>query len=155
MSRKTDADAKTTALRRQGVLNPRAERVSDAQFAEEAFFDARDLVQVKYEMLRRVRAEGRSVTDAADAFGMSRFSFYQAQAAFQQDGLPGLIPKKPGPRGRHKITPEVLAFVRTQLANDSSLQVRDLPARVKDRFGLTVHRRTIERALGGAKKKPC
>jgi transposase len=149
-----DRDGKSEALRRAGALNRHAERVRDARFAEGAFFDARDLVQVKYEMLRRVRAEGASVTEAAAGFGMSRFSFYQARAAFDEAGLPGLSPKKPGPRGRHKLRPEVVAFVRDELANDPSLEARDLPDRVRARFGLRVHRRTIERALADAKKKP-
>jgi len=147
-------DGKTEALRRGGALNRHTQRVNDARFAEGEFFDARDLVQVKYEMLRKVRAEGASVTEAAGAFGMSRFSFYQAQAAFEQTGLPGLTPKKPGPRGRHKLTPEVLAFVREELAEDPSPEMRELPDRVQERFGLRVHQRTIERALSDAKKKP-
>jgi transposase len=100
-----------------------------------------------------VRTEGKSVTEAAGSFGLSRFSFYQAQSCFERDGLPGLVPKKPGPRGRHKVTAEVLACLEEALARDRSLQVRDLVALVKDRFGLTVHRRTIERALGASKKK--
>src|SRR2546430_13430269 len=33
------------------------------------FFDARDAVQVKYEMVRKVRAGGAPVTQAAAAFG--------------------------------------------------------------------------------------
>ena len=146
-------DGKADALRRGGALNRHAERVSDARFDDEDFFDAKDLVQVKYEMLRKVRAEGASVTEAAGAFGMSRFSFYQAQAAFEQTGLPGLTPKKPGPRGRHKLTPEVLAFVREELAKDPSPEMRELPDRVQEHFGLRVHQRTIERALSDAKKK--
>lgn len=147
-------DGKTQALRRGGVLNRHAEQVSDARFAEGQFFDARDLVQVKYEMLRKVRAEGASVTEAAGAFGLSRVSFYQAQAAFEQAGLPGLTPKKPGPRGRHKLTPEVLAFVGEELARDPAPEMRELPDRIQERFGLRVHQRTIERALSDAKKKP-
>jgi transposase len=149
-----DNGGKSEALRRGGALNRHPEWVRDARFAEGAFFDARDLVQVKYEMLRRVRAEGASVTEAAGDFGMSRFSFYQARAAFEEAGLSGLTPKKPGPRGRHKLTPEVVTFVRDELAKDPSMEARDLPDRVRARFGLRVHRRTIERALAGAKKKP-
>ena len=84
---------------------------------------------------------------------MSRFSFYQAQSAYEETGLPGLTPKKPGPRGRHKLTPEVLAFVREELANDPSPNMRELPDRVWKRFGLRVHQRTIERALADSKKK--
>jgi len=153
MSPRRESDAKTKALRRKGALNPKAQQVSDARFVQEEFFDARDLVQVKYEMLRRVRAEGHSVTEAAGAFGYSRFSFYQAQETYQQEGLPGLVPRKSGPRGRHKLTPEVLEFLEGELAKDPSLRVQDLPGLVKQHFGLAVHRRTIERALGRAKKK--
>lgn len=145
--------SKTEALRRSSAFNRHADRVSDPQFAEGEFFDARDLVQVKYEMLRRVREEGASVTDAAEAFGMSRFSFYQALAAFTEKGLPGLTSKKPGPRGRHKLTPEVVAFVREELEKEPPVQMGDLPGLVREKFGLHVHRRTIERALADTQKK--
>ena len=55
----------------------------------ERFFDARDLIQVKYEMLRHVSVDGASKADAAALFGMSRPTFYQAEAAFARDGLAG------------------------------------------------------------------
>jgi len=86
-------------LGQRGVLNPNPEAVLDEQFAnDESFFDARDIVQVKYEMLRRV-ANGESIDDAIRAFGFSsRQSFYRARVAFQQNGLAGLVPAKRGPR---------------------------------------------------------
>src|SRR5215472_4243535 len=99
-------DPKLAALQQQGTLNPRPKEVRDELFLEDAFFDARDLVQVKYEMLRRVQTDGRSVTDAAAGFGFSRPSFYQALAAFEQDGLAGLVPHKRGPKQAHKLTDE-------------------------------------------------
>jgi hypothetical protein len=91
------ADAKERALADQGVLNPKPESVSDERFRDEGFFDARDLVQVKYEMVRRVRTEGATVTETAETFGFSRPTFYQAQRALDEEGLPGLVPKRPGP----------------------------------------------------------
>jgi hypothetical protein len=84
-----DQDTKLRTLQQQGTLNPRPTAVRDQLFLEDDFFDARDLVQVKYEMLRRVRTEGKSVTEAATDFGFSRPSFYQAQLAFEQNGLGG------------------------------------------------------------------
>jgi len=74
----TNPDAKLQTLQQQGTLNPRPKDVSDELFVQDGFFDPRDLVQVKYEMLRRVQADGKSVTDAAASFGFSRPSFYQA-----------------------------------------------------------------------------
>src|SRR5690242_16879322 len=104
MPRPPRRDPKTDALREQGALNPHPDRVQDKLFAEHDFFDARDLVQVKYEMVRRVEAEGVSITDAAEAFGFSRPSFYQAQHLLHLHGLTGLLPKKRGPRGAHKLS---------------------------------------------------
>ena len=73
-------DPKGEALRAQRCLNPRPQGVTDEAFAGSEFFDARDLVQVKYEMVRRVQVDGQTVSAAAAAFGFSRPSFYQAAA---------------------------------------------------------------------------
>ena len=154
MAKKTKPDPKDLALRQQGSLNPHPEQVTDELFLTNEFFDARDLVQVKYEMLRRVDNEGQPVSRSAAAFGFSRPSFYQAQAAFQQGGLPALMPHKRGPKEAHKLTTEVLAFVRQMRQEDSSLRPADLAIRVQEKYGITVHPRSIERALVRSQKKP-
>lgn len=143
-------DPKVAALREQRSLNPRPERVRDEWFAGSAFLDARDLVQVKYEMVRRVRIDGDTVTRSAEQFGFSRPAFYEAQAALDAGGLPGLVPARPGPRRAHKLTDEVLKFARERLAADASLRPADLVDVIAERFGVRVHRRSIERALGRA-----
>jgi len=154
MARKNNLDPKDLALRQQGSLNPRPEQVTDELFLTNEFFDARDLVQVKYEMLRRVQTERQPVNRSAAAFGFSRPSFYQAQAAFQQGGMPALMPHKRGPREAHKLTAEVLAFVRQARQQDPALRPADLAARIRDQYDLTVHPRSIERALVRSQKKP-
>lgn len=148
-----DRDPKLEALREQGTLNPRPGEVNDELFAQNGFFDSRDLVQVKYEMIRRVQTEGKSVTDAAAAFGFSRPSFYQAQTAFGQEGLTGLVPRKRGPRQAHKLTEEVLTYIRETRQQDPSVRPRDLVQLIHQRFGRTVHPRSIERALLRHQKK--
>jgi transposase len=154
MARKTRPDPKIEALRQQGSLNPHPESVNDPLFKERDFFDARDLVQVKYEMLRRVRIEQRSVTESAEAFGFSRPSFYLAQSAFGRSGLGGLLPRKPGPKRSHKLSAEVVQFLEQLLQDEPVLRAPELAARVLERFDLTVHPRSIERALARSKKKP-
>jgi transposase len=148
-----EPDPKLEALRQQGTLNPRSEAVTDELFAESSFFDPRDLVQVKYEMLRRVQTEGKSVTDAAAAFGFSRPSFYQAQLAFEQDGLAGLVPHKRGPKQAHKLTEEVLSFIRETRQKDLTVGSGELARLIHQRFGTTVHPRSIEHALLRHQKK--
>jgi transposase len=150
---KTRPDPKLEALRQQGCLHPHPERVTDPLFATSDFFDPRDGVQVKYEMVRRVEMGGHPVSDSAKACGFSRPSFYQAQAALAREGLAGLVPKKKGPRRAHKLNAEVIDFLRQQLAQEPSLRSADLAARLRERFGLQVHPRSVERALARAKKK--
>jgi len=82
--------AKAETLRAHGALHPRPAEVRDPLFGSHEFFDARDLVQVKYEMLRRVDVDHQPITQTADAFGCSRPTFYQAQAAFKAQGPPRL-----------------------------------------------------------------
>ena len=147
-------DPKLVALRTHGSLHPRPDAVSAELFAESEFFDARDLVQVKYEMIRRVYKDGSSVTEAAGAFGLSRPSYYAAEAAFQAGGLPGLVPLKRGPRHPHKLTAEVLDFLRRARQEDPALPPRELAARVWERFGISVHPRTVERGLQRTGEKP-
>ena len=146
-------DPKIKVLQEQGALNHHPECVNDPLFLEKEFFDARDMVQVKYEMVRRVEAEGQSITAVSAAFGFSRPSFYQAQSTLRQDGLPGLIPKKRGPRSGHKLREDVVDFMESARAEDRSLSVSDLASQVAERFGVEVHRRTIERALLRREKK--
>ena len=153
MSRTRPPDPKPDALRLHGSLNAHPERVQDPLFATTDFFDARDLVQVKYEMVRRVRVDGQPVTRSAAAFGFSRPALYQAQAAVARGGLAALVPKKPGPRRPHKLSAEVVDFLQQQRAEDASLRSPELARRVRARFGRTVHPRSVERALARREKK--
>jgi transposase len=144
-------DPKEAALRAARTLNPRPEAVADEAFTSgPEFFDARDLVQVKYEMVRRVRAGGQPVTKAAAAFGFSRPSYYQAAAAVEAGGLAGLVPARPGPRRAHKLTGEVVAFARQLREDDPSLRSAQVAEAITERFGIAVHPRSVERALGRA-----
>ena len=129
-------DPKVTALRESRCLNPDPGRVTDPAFLAEEFFDARDTVQVKYEMVRRVTVDSEPVTATAAAFGYSRPSYYQAAAALAASGLEGLVPARPGPRRGHKLTGQILTWAEEQLAADPALAGR--PGRA--------HRRAVRRA---------
>ena len=153
MAKNRGMDPKMEALRRQGSLNPHPEKVTDTLFQEVEFFDPRDLLQLKYEMLRRVLREGQPATHTPAAFGFSRTSFYQARRAFELGGLLALAPRRRGPRGAHKLTKEVMDFVEQTLGEDASLGGPALASLVERRFGVTVHPRSIERQLARRQKK--
>ena len=145
--RESGPDPKQAALAEARCLNPHPEQVRDPAFLASEFFDARDVVQVKYEMVRRVKADGAPVTEAAAAFGYSRPSYYQAAAALERSGLEGLVPARPGPRGPHKLTEQILTWAEQQLAADPGLRPAQLAGPIADAFGVRVHPRSVERAL--------
>jgi transposase len=149
----TDPKAKRQTLRRHGTLNPHPETVAYPLFQNSDFFDPDDLLQVKYEMLRQVQVDQHSVSESAGAFGLSRPSFYQAQAAFLQGGLFGLLPHKRGPQGGHKLTTEVMEFVLQQRTKDPSLTAQQLAESVRKRFHVQLHPRSIQRQLLRQKKR--
>ena len=122
--------SKSDALREQGTLNPRSGEVADPKFREGDFFDPRDVVQVKYEMLRRVRIDDVPVTQAVAEFGFSRPTFYEARANFDEGGIAGLVPKKRGPRGPHKLSAEVMEYLQARVDPDEPLRARELARQV-------------------------
>jgi transposase len=153
MTDRRRSDAKRDALQQHSTLNPRPGRVTAELFRQSEFFDARDLLQVKYEMLRQVKVDRASVAGTAEGFGVSRPSFYAARAAFARGGLAGLLPRKRGPRGGHKVSPEIGRFLEQARAADPSTAASKLAPLVLERFGVKVHPRTIERALRRLEKK--
>jgi transposase len=150
---KRKSDPKMLELKRTSTLHPHPEAVADPLFQENPFFDARDLMQVRYEMLRRHRAEGIPIRRAATAFGVSRPTFYQAQAMFQHAGLAGLLPQPRGPKEAHKLSAEVLDYVAGLQKDKPELTTVQCVQAVQDRFGITIHRRSLERARLRRKKK--
>jgi transposase len=152
---KQPKDGKTESLKKYGALNPHPQKVTEKMFSDAAleFFDPRDLVQVKYEMLRAVDKEGRSVKQASEDFGFSRPAFYQAQLQFKREGVTGLVKKRPGPKSAHKLTADVLDFIKEKIEEGKPLGARKLAPLIKEKFGKDVHPRSIERAVLRRKKK--
>ena len=67
MAERHDQTEKHSRLRKAGTLNRTPENVSDPMFAASDFFDARDLLQVRYEMVRLVRIGQATLAQAAAA----------------------------------------------------------------------------------------
>jgi transposase len=146
-------DSKAQFLAQRGALHPHPERVQDVLFRGGIFFDARDLIQVRYEMVRRHQSDGQSVPQVARSFGVSRQSLYLLIQTFRDLGLPGLFPRKRGPKAAHKCTDEVLNFVRARQSPTSALTSDETLIAIREHLGIRLHRRTLERQLAALGKK--
>jgi len=153
MLHKSDPSSKVQTLKAAGTFNPRADQVRHPLFAQSEFFDPQDLPQLKYETLRALEAEGYSMARAAAEFGLSRPTLYQAQNQFTKQGLEGLLPRKRGPKKPHKLTPEVRQHLQEITASEPRLEARELARRVRQKFKVKIHPRTIEKALKPRAKK--
>jgi transposase len=147
MPHHTSPPSKRQALQAAGTFNPRPGRVRHPLFQDSEFFDPQDLLQLKYESLRALEKEPYSLARAAREFGLSRPTLYQARAHFAARGLEGLLPGKRGPRSAHKLTPEVRRYLRALWAAKPDLSARQVAARVRQRYRVKVHPRTLEKAL--------
>lgn len=147
MSSQSDPSAKAQALKSAGAFNPRADHVRHPLFENSDFFDPHDLPQLKYEALRALQAEDYSMTRAADEFGLSRPTLYQAQDQFKKQGLEGLLARKRGPKSPHKLTPEVQQYLQELKTSEPELGARELVRRLRQKFKVKLHPRTIEKAL--------
>lgn len=139
---------RTQQLKEDGMLHPNPDKVRTDLLEKSPFFNANDLMQMKYEMLRSVSVDQRSVADAADIFGLSRVAYYRAQELYQKHGLAGLLPHKRGPKQPHKFTAEVMSFIEEQLPTDGKHPDWNLLSKqIMDRFAIKAHPRSIERAM--------
>ena len=129
-------------LTEAGLVHPHPDAVHAPLFAGSGFFLAQDKVQVKYEMLRAHVLDGCTVSEAASTHGYSRAGFYLVASAFDRTGMAGLLDEKRGRRGPVKLSPEIVAFVQAAPVEVSGA---DLAVEVAHRFGVELHRRTVER----------
>ena len=135
-------------LKKEGTLHPYPDRVRSDLIAKFRFFDANDLMQMKYEMLRSVSVDQQPIAKAAYTFGLSRVAYYHAQKQYQQHGLAGLLPHRRGPKRPHKFTPEVMSFIDEHLRTTGGRPDWNfLSKQIEDRFGAKVHPRSVERAV--------
>lgn len=145
---------KEKRLRELGVFNRGHVRVSDPLFHEGSFFDARDLLQARYEMVRHLTADKQSVRDVARSFGVTRPTVYAANRRLQSGGILALRPDRPGPRSGRKLKQEHLEFLAQCRTENPSARLSDLAKLLQERFGVSAHPSTILRALSRHKKNP-
>jgi len=153
MPQPSQSQTKRQALEASGTFNPRWEKVRHPWFQQSEFFDPQDLLQLKYETLRALKADGCSIAKAASDFGLSRPTIYQAQAIFAEKGVEGLLPQKTGPKHPRKLTPEVRQHLQELAVAQPAIGAAELARQVRQRFNVELHPRTIEKALHDKAKR--
>ena len=151
-------DPKEAALREARCLNPRPEAVADEAFtAGPEFFDARDLVQVKYEMVRRVRAQGQPVSGGGGGVRvLPAVVLPGGRRRSTPPGWPGWSRPGRARGGRTSSPPRSSPSPASSWTLTRHCAAPSWPSAIEQRFGIRVHPRSVERALGraAARKAP-
>ena len=124
------AETKKAFLEKEGLLNPKPERVRHPLFQTLAFCDPLDLPQVRYEMLRAARAKTASVAEACRLFGFSREYFYKLERAFQSRGYAALLGSPPWGAARSSLSTPSSS---TSSSSESSTNPGSVPRRCAKR----------------------
>ena len=132
-------------LRRALCLYRSPENVQDEHFTQQSdFFDPKDIVQVKYELLRRCEVEGHDVASTCSKFGFSRTTYYKVQKAFLKGGLPSLMGQPRGRPGPIKVTDVVLGYTIAEKAKNPKLTAKDMVAALEARHHVRLSVRMVQ-----------
>ena len=140
------SNTKHTHLRNSRTLNPHPEKVTAALFSNNTFFDPCDLLQVRYEMVR-AHVPPTKLKELSAEFGMSVATCVRLKRKYEEGGLQALIPRERGPKGAHKITPEMLEFARNYRKRHDKTGIRELTEMVNAHFKVSLHYTGLHRAL--------
>jgi transposase len=139
-----DTNARLLSLSAAGLVHPHPKEVTAPLFlGARPFFLPDDKVQVKYEMLRAHLLDGLTAVRAATIHGYSRAALYLILDAFRERGMLGLLDERRGRKGPVKVSTEIRAFLAEA---DRGLSGAELVREIERRFGVGLHRRTVERA---------
>lgn len=140
-------DTKKQFLRKEGLINPKPERVCYKHFESNDFFDPMDLPQVRYEMIRTARVENISVANACRLFGFSREYFYKLERKFMEHGFVALLGSQKGRRPLIALNNEIVNFIIHRKVDNPNLSGEDLRKEILKIHKLDCSRRTVERII--------
>jgi transposase len=141
------SDAKTDFLRKEGIINPKPERVVHDLFQSHEFFDPLDLPQVRYEMLRIARVEKAAVIEACRLFGFSREYFYRLERDFMSHGYAGLLGSFKGRRPLIAMNQEIVNFIVHRKMADPNITGENLRKELAAAYQMECSKRTVERVV--------
>ena len=135
-------------LAKESLLNPKPDRIKHPLFQTTDFFDPLDLPQVRYEMLRTVRIENKSITEACRLFGFSREYFYKLDRQFKDGGFLALLNSpKAGRRPIIALKQEIVNFIIRRKLESAKLSGDELRKEIEKNYKTVCSTRTVERIV--------
>lgn len=137
---------KVELLKASRTYNFGYDRVTDDVFADSQLLDPRDLLQVRYEIVRAVD-NGESPERVAPRFGVSGMTARRCVERLAGGGILALVPERSGPRGPRALGAEAEAFVDAFALAHPLASGREVHEALEAALAPGVSQRTVERRL--------
>ena len=141
--------SQTRSLAGTRNFKPPAPRRDRPIICRRRFLRSQRIVQVKYEMLRRVQSEGHSGDGCRDGFRLLATLVLSSSVGLRGGWACRIGSAQRGPKQAHKLTDEVLDFIIETRQKQPHVRTAELVRLIQERFGTKVHPRSIERSLVG------
>ena len=143
---------KEERLKSTHTFNPNYDKINDPTFASSDVLDTRDLLQVRYEMVRSVRIDKDSPKDVASRFGVSEATLRRHIRDLRDGGMIALVPDIRGPKGQHSLNDEEIQYIESYLVKHPDASGGQVHSALVQEKQSEVSKRTIERYLASKKE---
>ena len=137
---------KVEHLRATHTYNEQHDKVTDELFANSELFDPRDLLQVRYEIVRAV-GRGESPEKVAARFGVSGMTARRYAGRMGEGGLSALLPARKGPGGPRALGAAGEEFVDAYVEGHPGASGREVHEALEAALAPGVSQRTVERRI--------
>ena len=109
-------------------------------------FSFEDKAIVRYEMVREWIATDQSANVVAKKYGYTRTRVHVNAKRIEEEGIAGVIDKKPGPKEPTKATPEVEQLV-IQIRRRDKKAIDEIAKELKEKYGISLSPRSVDTIL--------
>lgn len=138
---------KEERLKESNTYNPKCDKVTACDFIENEVMDSRDLLQVRYEIVRAIEYDNKPVKEICSEFGVSASTARRYVRNLKEGGLIALVPEQKGPSGPTKLSKDAADFIDTYLKNNPKASGGKVHNALENRLHPGISKRTVERYL--------
>ena len=144
---------KEAFLKANHTFNFRNDKVIASRFIESDLYASRDLLQVRYELVRSIEEGDIALDEVPDKYGVSSVTAKRYVRSFKEGGMIALVPEQKGPKGPSSLDDEALRFIDSYIAEHPKASGRKVHEALESERHLGISKRTVERYLSSKKAK--
>ena len=140
-------------LRATQTFNTNYAKINDPIFQRSGIMDPRDLLLVRFELVRSLELDGKPIEEVCSQYGISPCTARRYVRDMKERGLIALVPEKRGPNGPSVMTDEIANYIDKYLTDHPKASAGKVYQSLVDAKKVTIGKRTVERYISSKKGK--